>query len=150
MIFILPLLALAHEKQGRPDEAVTVLEEAVNMAGPGGFIRPFIEPGPELAGPLQRLAAKNIAVDYIGQILAAFSPPAHRPSLISQAPDDHLTNRELDIVGMLAQRMRNKEISEKLFISAHTVNAHLKNIYRKLDVNNRRQAVARARDLGIL
>jgi len=150
MIFILPLLALAHEKQGRPDEAATVLEEAVNMAGPGGFIRPFIEPGPELAGPLKRLAEKNIAVDYIGQILAAFSPPDHPPSSIAQTPDDLLTNRELDILEMLAQRLHNKEIAEKLFISAHTVNAHLKNIYRKLDVRNRRQAVARAKDLGII
>jgi len=149
-IFILPLLALAYEKQGRPDEAVAVLEETVNMARTGGFIRPFIEPGRELVSPLKRLAEKNIAVAYIEQILAAFSPPAHPPSSIARTSDDRLTHREVDILEMLAQRLQNKEIAEKLFISTHTVNAHLKNIYRKLDVRNRRQAVIRAKDLGIL
>ena len=120
------------------------------MAGPGGFIRPFIEPSPELVSPLKRLAEKNIAVAYIEQILAAFSPPAHPPSSIARTSDDRLTHREVDILEMLAQRLQNKEIAEKLFISTHTVNAHLKNIYRKLDVRNRRQAVIRAKDLGIL
>jgi LuxR family maltose regulon positive regulatory protein len=150
MIFILPLLALAYEKQGRPDEAVTVLEEAVNLAGPGGFIRPFVEPGPELASPLKRLAEKNIAVAYIRQILAAFSPPAHPPSSIAQTSDGLLTRREQDILELLAQRLQSKEIAEKLFISPETVRSHLKNIYQKLQVNNRRQAVAKSIDLGIL
>jgi len=149
-IFILPLLALTYEKQGRPDEAVAVLEETVNMARTGEFIRPFIEPGRELVSPLKRLAEKNIAVAYIEQILAAFSPPAHPPSSIARTSDDRLTHREVDILEMLAQRLQNKEIAEKLFISTHTVNAHLKSIYRKLDVRNRRQAVIRAKDLGIL
>jgi len=149
-ILLLPLLALAYEKQGRHNEALTVLEEAVNMGRPGGFIRAFIEPGPELADPLKRLAEKDIAVDYIRQILAAVSPPAHPPSSIGRSSDDLLTNREVDILELVAQRLQDKEIAEKLFISTHTVNGHLKSIYRKLDVNGRRQAVARAKDLGIL
>jgi LuxR family maltose regulon positive regulatory protein len=61
-----------------------------------------------------------------------------------------LTNRELDILELLAQRMSNKEISEKLYISVETVKSHLKNTYQKLNVSKRRQAIEKARKIGIL
>jgi DNA-binding CsgD family transcriptional regulator len=61
-----------------------------------------------------------------------------------------LTNRELDILDLLAQRLQTKEVAEKLFISSETVNTHLKNLYRKLGVHNRRDAVTSARNLGII
>jgi LuxR family maltose regulon positive regulatory protein len=149
-IFILPLLASVYEKHGRLEEALNVLEEAVNLAVPGGFIRPFIESGPTAADLLKRLAEKGIASDYIGHLLDAFSPPTHQPSPIAQTSDGPLTNREHDILELLAQRLRNKEIAENLLISTHTVNAHLKNLYSKLDAHDRRQAVAMAKKLGIL
>jgi len=149
IIIILPLLASVYEKQGRFEEALTVLEEAVNLAGPGGFIRPFVEAGPAMASLLKQLAEKNIAVDYIGRVLEAFSKPIPSPSSMAQALDEELTNREHDILELLAQRLRTKEIAERLFISTHTVNAHLKSLYRKLDVHSRRQAVDRAKKLGI-
>jgi ATP/maltotriose-dependent transcriptional regulator MalT len=149
-IYILPLLASAYEKQERIEEALTVLEEAVNLAAPGKFIRPFIESGPTTAALLTRLAEKGIAEDYIGRLLDAFSPPTRQPSSVVQTPDVQLTNREHEILELIARRLRTKEIAEKLFISTHTVNAHLKNLYRKVDAHDRRQAVARAKKLGIL
>jgi LuxR family maltose regulon positive regulatory protein len=163
MIGIMVLQASALQKQGRTDEALAVLEAAVDLARPGGFIRPFVESGPTVVGLLKRLAAKNVALDYIGQLLHAFredqngvKPGAFgtqtvgRPSTINQPLVDHLTNRELDILDQLAQRLQTKEIAEKLFISTETVNSHLKSIYRKLNVHNRRLAVTRAKGLGIL
>ena len=120
------------------------------VPGPGGFIRPFVEAGPSMASLLKGLAEKNIAVDYIGHLLGAFSPPTHQPSSIAQTSDGQLTHREHDILELLAQRLQNKEIAEKLFISTHTVNAHLKSIYRKLDAHNRREAVKKAKRLELI
>ena len=73
----------------------------------------------------------------------------HRSSLSNQALVEPLTNRELEIIAQLAQRMSNKEIAEKLFISPETVKRHTINVYQKLSVNSRRQTVDRAKNLGI-
>jgi LuxR family maltose regulon positive regulatory protein len=139
------------------------LEYAIKLARPGGFIRPFLDLGPKMAGLLNRLANQNIAVKYIEQILAAFSndgigavPDTSEdqiihPSEVSTQPwDEALTNREIEILILLAQRLRNKEIAEKLFISPDTVKRHTINIYSKINVHTRQEAVVKARAMGIL
>jgi LuxR family maltose regulon positive regulatory protein len=173
-IGILSLQAMALEKQHKRDEACAALERALMLARPGGLILPFVELGPPMAELLKRLIKKNVAVEYIDRILAAFrddeqvavpeasdaqaapapslEPPSPRPPASPSLPplDETLTNRELQIFELLAQRLQNKEIAEKLFISVETVKAHLKSIYLKLDVSTRRQAITRAKALGIL
>jgi LuxR family maltose regulon positive regulatory protein len=163
MISIMVLQALALQRQGRTDEALAVLEEAVDLARPGGFIRPFVESGPTVEGLLKRLAEKNIALGYIGQLLAAFredqngvKPGALGTQTVSKSSFSNqplikpMTNREVQILDLLGQHLQNKEIAVKLFISPETVKTHLNNIYRKLNVTGRLQAVEKANTLGIL
>ena len=168
LIGILVLQAVALNKLGKQEKALTVLERAVLLALPGGFIFPFLELGSQMADLLRRLNKRNVAVDYVEQILAAFRAEEQavvpetadqltatprqprRPSLPSQSLVEPLTNREFDVLELLAQRLSNQEIADKLFISPITVKAHLQNIYGKLGVSKRREAVEKAKNLGIL
>ena len=168
---MLALQAVHHDTLGEQSAALDKLTKALNLAESNGFIRLFVDMGPQMGDLLKRLQEQDVAVDYIEKLLAAFredklrmmpdapdhesrSPhPPVSPSPIPASPqllEDPLTNRELDILELLAQRLQNKEIADKLFISTETVKTHLNNIYRKLNVSNRREAVTQAYSLGIL
>ncbi len=162
-IDVLALQALLHDARGEGTVAMEKLTRALALAEPGGFIRLFVEPGPRMAELLKQLTKQNIAVGYIGRILAAFKEDAHRTvqsepdhltaqasSLGTQPLIEPLTNRELQILDLLPQRLQNKEIAAELSISPETVKKHLNNIYGKLNVTGRLEAVEKARTLGIL
>ncbi len=162
LVEVLTLLATACEKQKKAEEALEYLERAVILARPGGFIFPFIEAGPTMAGMLERLLESDEA-DFIRRVLSAFSKrPVAAPATAAPAPEtapqlaagsaapDSLTNRELDVLELLVERLQNKEIASRLCVSTHTVNYHLKSIYGKLGVGNRRQAVAAAIRDGLI
>ncbi len=170
LIDILLLQSLVYQKQSQSDQALVALAQAITLAEPGGFIRPFLDLGPEMAGLLVRLSQRGVALEYIARILAAFqdetkdeepalSTPKGRttkaldPSLVlgpSSLLVEPLTPRELDVLTLLAQGLTNKEIAQRLVISPGTVRQHAYNLYQKLQVHSRQQAVARASDLGIL
>jgi LuxR family maltose regulon positive regulatory protein len=167
-IDLLALQALLHDSQNNKPAALKTLTEALALAEPGGFIRLFVDLSSRMADLLKRLQKQNVAVDYIEELLAAIRDDEHRPvpdatdqnsssphhplspPTPSQPLVDPLTNRELDVLELLTQRFQNKEIAEKLFISPETVKKHLNNIYGKLSVSDRRQAISKAMDLGIL
>ena len=157
------LQSLALERQGRADEALNFLKEAVAMAEPGGWVRPFVEAGSVMKGMLERLDFEGEHEEIVRQVLAAFeyggaaasaetSPtPRAEPSRTTGMLElDALSPREIDVLELLADRFQNKEIAERLFLSVHTVNDHLKHIYEKLQVTGRREAVDRAVTLKIL
>lgn len=164
MIEVSTLKSLALLKLGREDDALKCLTEAVSLAEPGSWVRPFIECGPLMADFLKRLDRNDANPDQIEQILIAFegagqidlqSSPDDRTkqtqaSSSAQCLPEPLTHRELDILELLSQRMQNKEIAEKLYISPVTVKSHLRNIYQKLSVEKRREAVEKAMDLGLI
>jgi LuxR family maltose regulon positive regulatory protein len=163
LIGILSLLSIACEKQEKFDEAQTSLEQALTLARPGNFIFPFLEIGTPMEDLLNRLHNQKMTDNYIEKLLAEFradvlgsmpnastSDLIPSPSKVPQPLVEPLTNRELDVLELLAQRLQNKEIAEKLYVSNQTVKSHLKNIYQKLNVSNRRQAVAQAYQLGII
>ncbi|OTG77108.1 DNA-binding response regulator [Acinetobacter sp. ANC 4169] len=90
-----------------------------------------------------------IAQEILKQISAAVIPASHDQKLID-AEMELLTNRETEILNLVAQGMSNREIAEQLFVSKYTVESHIKHIYRKLSVTKRTKAVSAARSLGIL
>jgi LuxR family maltose regulon positive regulatory protein len=144
------LQTLALKKQGRSGEALDTLHEVLVMAEPGGWIRPFVEAGPPMVELMRTLSTEHAAAAFVEKILSATGRPEAGPTRVKRPPLDLLTDREAEILELLPQRLQNKEIATRLFISPQTVNSHLKNVYQKLGVNNRRQAVMRAAELGLL
>ena len=150
LLDILPLQALVYHKQGDADRALDTLGKAVRLAEPGGWVRPFVEPGPVMAALLRQVRRRGVAPDFVDRLLAAF-PAEVRARLGSATPIlEPLTRREKEVLALLAQRLSNKEIAAQLGISAGTVRQHTHTIYQKLDVKGRRQAVDKALALGIL
>jgi len=163
LIDVLSLQALVEDARGKESNSFENLTKALNLAEPGGFIRPFVDLGPKMADLLKRLAQQNRNLKYIGQVLKDFRTEGHE--VVQEKPDDQtvsilsssrlpfgetLSNRESEVLLLLAQRMSNKEIAENLFVSPQTVKSHLYNIFQKLNVKNRRQAVEEAVALGII
>jgi LuxR family maltose regulon positive regulatory protein len=147
LIEILCLQAIVCEKQRKPEDALAVLERAVVLARPGGFVFPFLELGRPMADLLKRAMKHG---DHVREILAAFGARASAPAADARQPVEPLTNREEEILELLEQRLRDKEIADRLCISPGTVKSHLKNLYQKLGVGGRRAAVTKARRLGLL
>jgi LuxR family maltose regulon positive regulatory protein len=136
---------------------------ALELAEPEGFIGVFVDQGPPVAGALANLVKQNrlatVQPGYVDRILAAFSRSQPRgepfaPDLPAESQPmvliEPLTDRELDVLRLMAEGLKYKEISARLFISLNTVRFHVKAIYGKLTVNNRTQAIERARQLRIL
>jgi LuxR family maltose regulon positive regulatory protein len=150
-IEVLALQALLHDARGEQEAALQRLGEAVDLARPGGLIRLFVDLGPRMANLLTQLRERGRAADYTGQILAAYLESGPALASVDQgALIESLTDRELEILALLARRLSNKEIAAQLVISSGTVKSHTIRIYQKLDAKGRRQAVVKAMALGIL
>jgi LuxR family maltose regulon positive regulatory protein len=160
-IQVLALQALAYDRQGRVTKALEVLERALALARPGGFIRTFADV-PQLATLLQEVRKRrktHQAIDpkldaYLQRILAAMSPMAAQAvsteELMRREGLEPLTERELQILRLLDKDLTNKEIARELVVTPGTVKVHTTNVYRKLSVNNRHAAVTLSKALGLL
>jgi LuxR family maltose regulon positive regulatory protein len=146
------LQALALQAQGHVSSALVALEHALSLAQPENYVRTFVDEGEPMARLLYQAARRNLAPGYAGRLLGAFpaskSPPPRRES--PAALVEPLSERELEVLALIAEGLSNQEIAQRLFISLRTVKWHASNIYGKLGVSNRTQAVARARALGVL
>lgn len=138
--------ALALHAQGDTDNAMRHLGDALALAQPGGFIRIFVDEGPRMASLLSGAADNGIMPDYVAQLQTAFESDPHH----SQGPIEPLSRRELEVVRLIAQGLSNYEISERLFLALSTVKGHNLKIFEKLQVKRRTEAIARARELGLL
>jgi LuxR family maltose regulon positive regulatory protein len=145
--------ALAWEARGDTTKAVATMEEALVMAQPGGFIRVFVDEGPPVARLLYVALTDSTVPAYIQDILAAFPAVEPEPAIPTSQQDillEPLSERELEVLHLIADGLSNAEIAARLFISLNTVKAHTRTIYGKLDVHSRTKATAKAQGLGLL
>lgn len=157
---LLVLTALALDACGDKDGAVQRIEHALVLAEPGGYIRLFLDEG----GPMHRLLSETAAhgnhTAYLGQLLDAFRSETGESNgggvagrtqyPASEVFVEALSPRELEILALIARGLSNREISETLFLALDTVKGYNRNIFAKLQVARRTEAVARARELGLL
>ena len=152
-VMVLKTIALkAHEEK---DEAMHLLGATLALAEPGGFIRIFVDEGIPMARLLSEAAARGIMPDYVDKLLSVFEAEAQKSENESYLPPaqsltEPLSLRELEVLRLIAQGLSNREIAERLFLAIITVKGHNRNIFRKLQVRRRTEAVARARELGLL
>jgi LuxR family maltose regulon positive regulatory protein len=153
---IMVLQAIIFQAHGDIDSAIQLLSQILALTEPEGFIRLFVDEDPQMAYLLLTTIQRGISSNYISQLLAAFSVQQSNMSVSSKISDanseliEPLTEREIEVLHLIAKGLTNQEIATKLFLSPHTVKVHARNVNGKLGVHNRTQAVTRARALGIL
>jgi LuxR family maltose regulon positive regulatory protein len=150
------LRALALQIQGDPTQAMDALAQALSLAEPGGYLRIFLDEGEPMTRLIQQAASRGIAPAYTAKLLAASSVSGSKgkgsqpsPSLV-QPLIEPLSERELKVLRLLATGMSNPEIANELCVAVSTVRSHCKNIYGKLGVHRRWDAVQLAQALGLL
>ncbi|HEU4837729.1 MAG TPA: LuxR C-terminal-related transcriptional regulator [Pyrinomonadaceae bacterium] len=168
-IEIVVLQALAHHAAGNEGEAIKTLEKALVLGQPENFVRTFIDEGEPVSKLLLELlkqkgkrweTEKPELLRYVVKLKDAFGPSAPVPTARMATTEsealpwwyveDPLSERELEVLQHVARGLSNQEIADKLFLSAGTVKRHMSNIYQKLDVHSRTQALERARSLKVL
>jgi LuxR family maltose regulon positive regulatory protein len=154
VIEILVLQSLAHQAQGDVAPALASLQRALMLAEPEGYVRVFVDEGPPMAALLRAVARlrgeqKGIGPGYVRRLLAAVNH-AGDSTHAKQGLIEPLSEREVDVLRLLATDLGGPEIARELIVSLNTVRTHTKNIYAKLGVNNRRAAVRRGEELQLL
>jgi LuxR family maltose regulon positive regulatory protein len=152
---LLGLESLALYGQGQHAAAHSTLYRALALAAPEGYVRIFVEMGTRMADLLREVLEEDIMADYVTRLLDEVE--SQKSKVEGQAREQHdfgliepLTDRELEILCLIETGITNREIAAKLYIAISTVKTHINNLYGKLGVNNRVQALARARELGLL
>ncbi len=150
VIELLAYQALDLEAQGQSAQAVTALARALALAEPEGYVRTFVDQGESMAVLLRKAASQGIAPEYVRKVLAAFPSTPASPHPTTQPLIEPLSDRELQVLRLVVAGLSNREIAEQLVITVGTTKWHINNIYGKLAVSHRGQAIARARELGLV
>ncbi|HEU4913367.1 MAG TPA: LuxR C-terminal-related transcriptional regulator [Actinomycetes bacterium] len=146
---ILVLQALGHQSRGDTLAALAPLERALTLAAPEDYVRIFTDEGPPMHALLTAAAQRGIATAYVRRLMTSFDETRARRTPAAGMVEP-LSDRELDVLRLLATDLGGPDIARELVLSLNTVRTHTKNIYTKLGVNNRRAAVRRATELDLL
>jgi LuxR family maltose regulon positive regulatory protein len=139
------LRSLAYWTAGKSDSALRSIGRALALAQPEGYARMFLDEGTAMLRLLRYAQERNVAPDYAASLLASAEADNR-----SAHPSDSLSEREIEVLQLLASGATNQEVAERLVISLGTVKSHINHLMTKLDARNRTEAVARARGLGLL
>jgi len=150
------LKALVYRSTGQTEQVMESFEHVLNLAEPKGFIRVFVDEGPPMSSLLYEALNQGVSTEFVQQLLAAFPVTEPKGTVTPKSQVDQsgliepLSEREIEVLQLIAKGLTNQVIATRLVLSLHTVKTHTRNINSKLGVNNRMQAVDRARTLGIL
>ncbi|MBC7250313.1 MAG: tetratricopeptide repeat protein [Anaerolineae bacterium] len=146
------LQALAAQALGNTQQAMTSLQRALSLAEAEGYTRLFLDEGAPMVQLLRELVKRDATATYAHKLLAALGPEAQedREQKVAASLVEPLSARELEILRLLRTHLTSTEMAEELCISVNTVRYHIKNIYGKLGVHSRSEAVQRAEALGLL
>jgi LuxR family maltose regulon positive regulatory protein len=150
------LQVLAMFESGETSNALDKLAQALTLSQPEEYISMYVDEGPSMARLLYEALSRGVAPAYVQKLLAAFplkesKEVAAKHMIVTDSEwIDPVSERELEVLHLLSEGLSRQEIASKLFLSPNTVKTHTRNIYSKLGVNNRMQAVGKARGLGLL
>jgi LuxR family maltose regulon positive regulatory protein len=150
------LESIVRHQRGEADAALATLKRALEQAAPENYLRSFVDLGQPAEALLRRALESRSVSDpitgYVNMLLSRFRPtPPIQPSPPqADSPIEPLTQREMEVLRLIAEGLSNQEISERLFLALSTVKGHTRIIFDKLHVQRRTEAVARARELGLL
>lgn len=155
LLKVMVLQAVALYTHGEKVKAVQLLSEALALAEPEGFIRIFVDEGPRMAELLSDTTTRGFRPGYVNKLLAAFEAEPNGQRAVASITGstsliEPLSTRELEVLSLIAQGLSNQEISKRLFLALDTVKGHNRRIFDKLQVQRRTEAIARARELGLL
>ena len=149
--------ALVVHAQGNQQLAADILHDTLQLAEPEGYKRVFLDHGAQMVGLLETVATRTIDPQlgaYVQELLDAVTPlsesriPGTRSAVSTLI--EPLSERELEVLRLLSSSLSSTEMAAELSISVNTLRRHLKNIYAKLDAHSRYEAIARAKEAGLL
>jgi LuxR family transcriptional regulator, maltose regulon positive regulatory protein len=160
VVEIRTLQALVLRAKDEKNRAIDVMGRALALAEPEGYVRTFVNESPPMAELLSEVleaqqrgrldSLRRVPAHYLRKLLAALERDAPSPTPPSTDLPEALSERELEVLQLIAAGKSNRRIASELFVSVGTVKTHVNNLYRKLDAHSRTQAVARARELKLL
>jgi LuxR family maltose regulon positive regulatory protein len=156
VIQILVLRAVAYQAQSAPDSALKSLAKALVLAEPEGYVRTFMDAGASMAALLPLAAAGGVVPQYVHELLPAFADSGleepDKAEVHNRQPEiiESLSERELAVLRLIAAGLSNRQIADELWLAVGTVKKHTNNIYGKLGVRNRVQAIVRAKELRLI